>query len=167
MKPGHFPTTVAAAFAVVAAGLGGAGALAAPPPGTVQTLRFVERAEPHGGGFFDAPPAATGENDASPGDAFFFTSKLYSPKGRKIGRDQGTCTFLDKRGFVECSATVIFPKGSVILHAGLRFSNGPGGFTVAVIGGTGAFEGVRGSALIAERPGTNGNVSDFTMRLIR
>jgi hypothetical protein len=162
MKRGHIPTTAAAAL-LAAAALGGASALAAAPPGTVPVLKFVEREQPNAGGFFDAPPAAAGEGDISPGDTFYGVSRLYSPKGRPIGRDQVMCAFVDRRGFAECGATVILARGSIHLRAGLRFTEGPGKFTVAVIGGTGAFEGVRGSSLITDRG--NGR-SDFTMRLI-
>jgi hypothetical protein len=162
MNAGRLATTAVAAL-IAAGGIGATSALAAPPPGTVQILKFVEREDPTGGGFFDAPPAATGEGDISPGDSFYGVSRLYSRKGRRIGRDQVMCTFLDKRGFAECGATVTLAKGSIYLRAGLRFTEGPGKFTVAVIGGTGAFEGVRGSTVIAERG--NGR-SDFTMRLI-
>ena len=56
--------------------LGGASALGAPAAGSVQTLRFVEHADPNGGGYLDAPPAATREGDVSVGDTFFFAGRL-------------------------------------------------------------------------------------------
>jgi hypothetical protein len=158
--------TAAAALIGTAGFLGGASALAAPEPGSVRTLRLVEREDPDGGGFVDLPPAAASEEDASAGDTFFFTGGLYSPKGRKVGRDQGYCTFIDRRLLVECSATIVLANGTILLKGGLSFRTETPTFTVAVIGGTGAFEGVRGSTRISERRGRGPTVSDFLVRLI-
>jgi hypothetical protein len=141
------------AFPLVVAGAGRGSLPTSPEP----------RSRPCQRGLLDAPPAATREDDISPGDAFYGVSKLYSLEGRRIGRDQVACTFVDRRGFAERGATVTLAKGSIYLRAGLRFPEGPAKYTVAVIGGTGGFEGVRGSTLIADRG--NGR-SDFTMRLI-
>ncbi|MDX6644285.1 MAG: hypothetical protein QOK40_12 [Miltoncostaeaceae bacterium] len=124
------------AFPLVVAGAGRGSLPTSPEP----------RSRPCQRGLLDAPPAATREDDISPGGAFYGVSKLYSLEGRRIGRDQVACTFVDNRGFAACGA-----KGSIDLRAGRRFPECPAKLTVAVIGGTGVFEGVRGSTLSADR----------------
>lgn len=166
MRSGRIRASAVTALLGVAAVIGGATALAAPAPGTVRVLKMVEREIPNGGGFFDAPPAATGEDDVSVGDFFSFTSHLFSPKGKRIGRDQGYCLFIDKSGLAQCEATLILAGGTILIKQGLALASGAPTFTVAVIGGTGAFEGVRGSTQITERRTRGPGVSDFVVRLI-
>ncbi len=58
-----------------------------------------------------------------------------------MGTDHGVCTVLNASQS-QCDATLVLPKGQIVTHGveGVRTS-----FEVAVIGGTGAYAGARGT----------------------
>jgi len=87
---------------------------------------------------FDAKPAGQ-----SAGDIGYETGTL-STHGKHIGRFQGVCTQLPQ-GSSQCSFTLGLPDGQILIQA----AYGPGFNTGAVaqeaiVGGTGAYAGIRG-----------------------
>ena len=106
--------------------------------------------------FVDAEPKAEGEDDISPGDAFFFRDELWNrAETKKVGEIQGMCTFLF-HFTAHCEATAFLRRGTIELEGGIRFEEeGPGVFFVAVTGGTQEYENVVGEAKLTEIEGTN------------
>lgn len=100
----------------------------------------------------DIPPEGT-----SVGDSFTFSDTLLQ-KGKKVGMDGGTCTVvnLGKTVFTaQCLVTASLPKGDLTLQGFNAFpvNNGPAvPFTLAITGGTGAYETAQGEATAADAP---------------
>ena len=89
-----------------------------------------------------------GKKGFSIGDAFIFSEQLLQ-NGKQVGVDHIVCTHAaDWPSSAEsCSGTVVLANGTLQL-SGLS-KRGP--FTVAVLGGTGAYAGARGSAKITSQ----------------
>ena len=117
--------------------------------------------------FVDAPPAATGEEDISPGDAFFFRDELWNrTRTKQQGTLQGKCTFLFEFT-AHCEATVFLAKGTIELEGGIQFTEeGPGRFFVAVTGGTQRYENVVGEARVIEEVNGEEGVGRLVLELI-
>jgi hypothetical protein len=90
-----------------------------------------------------------------PGDRFAFTDGLYKWAGTKRGARVGTaevlCTFTKiaagEQSFAAtalCTGQFYVPGGSVLAHGFIRLTEGPGRFTVPVVGGTGLYANARG-----------------------
>jgi hypothetical protein len=109
--------------------------------------------------FVDEEPKAAGEENISPGDAFFFRDELWNrSETKKKGELQGMCAFLfNDKG--HCEATVYLRGGTVQLEGGVSFSeDSPGSFFVAVTGGTEKYKNVVGQATIIEGDGPKGKL---------
>ena len=104
------------------------------------TLHFVSTPE-RGAGF--APKGAP-----HPGDRLGFGSKI---TGDDTGFGRGICTVLGKKGEggLPCTIWVHLSRGTLALQGLLpeRAHNTP----IAVTGGTGAYNGARGTALVTEK----------------
>ena len=125
-----------------------------------RTLTLVEHSVPAKDVFADVPPLATKKHpNPTPGDGFLFENTVRDASGANVGRFQARCTFL--------TTTKNF-NGSVTLCDGfyvLRDGTITGSASViqapkqtvqfAVTGGTGAYEGARGSGTSTNRPGRN------------
>ena len=87
-----------------------------------------------------------GKKGFSIGDTFIFGEKLLA-NGKVAGHDRIVCTHVAnaKAGGESCVGTVVLAGGTIQL-AGLS-SEGP--FSVAVVGGTGDYDGARGSARVS------------------
>lgn len=80
----------------------------------------------------------------SAGDIFQFTDKL---SGDLAGRDGANCVHTNKKYF-ECTWTVVLPDGTFQAE-GLAFDT-DAGYTLAVVGGTGAYFGARGEMRVTD-----------------
>ena len=105
------------------------------------------------------------QSEPRSGDRFYFANLLYSwagsKRGKRIGRDEGLCTFTvvdfsHGRASAFCTAQFFLPGGSLATQAFLRFEEGPTAFDVPVTGGTGAYENAAGSIHIRDL-GDSGN----------
>jgi hypothetical protein len=143
----------AAAASVVVAVLAASGS--ADHPGS-RTLTFIERDRGSTFRFIDNRPRTTfrrGEpRRISSGDEFVFTTPLLNAARQFAGREHGQCVAtrgarrFDRVRF-HCHGTVRFADGTMTLAGMPSF---PGPFAVAITGGTGAYEGARGSATFTE-----------------
>jgi hypothetical protein len=104
--------------------------------------------------FLDSPPrsaARRGEPSVSPGDAYVETEKLVDESGRRVGMAHLHCVATrggsdpDTASF-QCATTLKLRGGDITGALAYRGEQR----TVAVTGGTGAYEGARGSVTFAE-----------------
>lgn len=137
-----------AVFAIVALGVLAAGASVASAHGKGKhTLRLV--ATQIQSEFLDL-----GTPGPSLGDQFVFSERLFRD-GREVGVSGGVCTITqvippyDVQPF-HCVATLSLRRGQITLQGliELQGEDDPGPFTVAITGGTGAFFGAGGEAVI-------------------
>lgn len=133
----HARVTALAASVAAASLAGGAGASTVVASSTVATLHLYERPGPSS--FVNNGPQG---KRPGRGDIVIYANRVFDRHGTQVGTDHGVCTVISTR-LSECDATVVLPKGEIVTH-GLQ---GPGrrGFDVAVIGGTGAYAGARGT----------------------
>jgi len=88
----------------------------------------------------------------SPGDGFVFTSRLFNEANKRIGTNHVHCTvtrggtFARARG--QCNSTLALRDGTLAISGLLRGENP----AIAVVGGTGAYEGARGSITFRDLP---------------
>lgn len=82
----------------------------------------------------------------SPDDTYVFTARLVA-NGRSVGSDQGACTAVASNA-VECRATLYLKEGKIFVSGGTRFGAKT---TLGVVGGTGAYIGVRGTMTVIAR----------------
>ena len=110
-------------------------------------------------GYVDA-----GKPGDSVGDTYLFVDSLTDPAdGSAMGKAHGSCTFeLHEWAYCEAGA-VIMDRGQIVVAGFVKFSDGPSTFDLAVVGGTGEFDNVRGSLEVAE---TSNNKSTLTFTLI-
>ena len=99
------------------------------------------------------------------GDRFAFTDGLYkwagANRGARVGRVEVLCTFTTFErgvGTALCTGDFFLPAGQVLASGFLRFTDGPGRFTLPVVGGTGAYANARGFLRIRDLAGGNSNV---------
>jgi hypothetical protein len=111
------------------------------------------------------------------GDGFGFISGLYkwagTKRGARVGHDEGVCTFLkvsaSEQGFsasAHCVASFFLPAGTVLVEGFIRFTEGPGRFDVAVIGGTGAYANARGFVRIRDIGAEDSGHSSLAFHLL-
>jgi Allene oxide cyclase barrel like domain len=105
-----------------------------------------------------------GKPGFGPGDSFMFVDKLTDPAdGSVVGKAHGSCTF-ELQQWAYCQAgAVITDRGQIVVDGFIKGSDGPSTFDLAVTGGTGEFDNVRGSLEVAE---TSNNKSTLTFTLI-
>ncbi len=144
---------VAGAAAMSAAGAGSS-------PRSI-TLRLVEKQV--GFNFIDNPPHQGRDAPPLMGDQFVFTNELLTRSGAHAGFLDATCTVTrgGNRGAGTCYGT-FFLKGGQL--AGIKFG-GSGADQIAVVGGTGVYEGVTGS-IVSRSRGDNSPFSDDTIHLL-
>jgi hypothetical protein len=129
-----------------------------------RTLKFVEK-----GGkskFVDVAPKSTKRHPApSPGDEFVFASPLYDESGARAGFVDVHCAVGVgvSRNDADCIGTAKLKDGTISV-AGL--SGDSRTTVVAITGGTGAYEGARGSITSIARSGANNAPSDDTVHLL-
>jgi hypothetical protein len=117
------------------------------------------------------------QREPRPGDGFGFISGLYkwagTKRGARVGHDEGVCTFLkisaSEQGFsasAHCVASFFLPAGTVLVEGFIHFTEGPGRFDVAVVGGTGAYANARGFARIRDIGTEDSGHSAITFHLL-
>ncbi len=144
---------------VAAAVAGVAGVAVQANAAPVRTLHLVER----GGGLavVDNPPKAAHRYDFSAGDIVVVSRDLYAPGGARAGSLRLVCVATTATT-QQCSGTESLAGGTLEL-AGV---SGPApSTTVAVIGGTGAYGGARGTSVSTDRHG-GGDVADQIVTLV-
>ncbi len=96
----------------------------------------------------------------SPGDEFVFESKLTDPAtGNSAGTDGGYCVLVHparKGAIAQCSVTLFLKDGTIAVEGGTRFAKT---LVIPVVGGTGTYEGARGSLLVEELKGKRSNLT--------
>jgi hypothetical protein len=94
----------------------------------------------------DLPPKRSGDGPPSPGDESITTYRVLDASGAKrLGRAHFVCTSLDQRGAHEqCTGTIALPDGQLALQGDAN--------NVAVVGGSGAYAGARGTATGTDHP---------------
>jgi hypothetical protein len=98
-----------------------------------------------------------GEKGPSVGDERVFADSLLDAKGAKVGHDAGVCTFTSLTPPEAACQITFFLSGGQIAT---QFLNAPPPRKVAaIVGGTGAYRGARGEAVIVEGPKQTGNVT--------
>jgi hypothetical protein len=116
-------------------------------PQAFSLLSVTQSFQPIGGFQFDREP--------QPGDRFGFTEALYrwagQKRGARVGRSEILCTFskvaVSERGLramALCTGQFFLPAGSVLVHGFVAVTEGPGRFTIPIVGGTGLYANTRG-----------------------
>ena len=151
---------VAAAAVVALCAAGAAGA--AKSAGV--TMHLVEKDA--GGNFVDNKPyAKPGSHAASIGDMFVFSSKLLTHANKQAGMLYGSCIAATAGNdpTFECTGTFTLAGGELALQTVIRQTDKV--THIAIVGGTGAYEGARGSITSVSR-GPNSPYSDDTIHLL-
>ncbi len=122
-----------------------------PPTGTQQVVL-----RPKSFSFADVAPKRKGDGPPSPGDASIITYRVYDAGGaKKIGRAQFVCVATDRRGEHEqCTGTIALPGGQIATQGDAE--------NVAIVGGSGAYAGARGTATGEDHPDS----VDVTLRFL-
>jgi len=116
-------------------------------------------AQPINGFIWDRAPRA--------GDQFGFADNLYkwagTKRGAKVGTDQGIGTFLtvtESGGTQVFNAQANLSGGSILVSGVITYTNtSESTFKLAVIGGTGKYDNVRGYIIVKQLPvGDNSNL---------
>jgi hypothetical protein len=141
---------LASTAAVAAAAIGLPSATA--HPAAARTIKLVE----HDAGLsaVDLPPVAASENaPPSRGDLVIFTKRLTTSGGHKAGTMHAVCTVTRPRQSIEtagfqCDATYALRDGRIT--AATVGSLSAGKLTLAITGGTGAYERAQGEIVSAD-----------------
>ncbi len=141
-----FTLAVMAALAAVALCAAGVAGAARQTPGT--TFHLVEKDEAFN--FVDNKPTSN-KHAASIGDLFAFTSSLWTPAHKRAGSLQASCVVTSGgvHPTYECSGTFTLAGGQLELQTSMRDGVNP--TNIAIVGGTGAYEGALGSVKAVSR----------------
>ena len=114
--------------------------------------------------FVDNKPYGPGHT-ASIGDMFAFTSSLWTHASKRAGSVNASCVVTSggKVPTFVCTGTLSLAGGQLELQATMRENVNP--TYIAIVGGTGAYEGARGSIKTVSR-GQNSPYSDDTVHLL-
>jgi hypothetical protein len=128
------------------------------------TLHLVEKDV--GFNFVDNPPRGGQKKPPSMGDQITFTANVLTKSGKRAGHLEAMCTITrgGKNGFGTCNGIMALAGGDLALM-GITSIAGNGPNTIAIVGGTRAYEGASGSIRSVPR-GPNSNYSDDTIHLI-
>lgn len=85
----------------------------------------------------------------SPGDMLVFTQKLTDARGRQIGTSDAFCVRTAPGRVRECQGTFFLPKGQVFVSG--PDPDGVSRHSLAIVGGTGAYQDVRGHVVLDHR----------------
>ena len=113
----------------------------APPTGSLQIVL-----RPQSFHLADLPPKRSGDGPPSPGDTSIITYRAFDASGAKrLGRAQFVCTAVDRLGEHEqCTGTIALTDGQLATQGDAD--------NIAVVGGTGAYAGARGTATGEDHP---------------
>ena len=126
----------------------------------IETLHYVIRFPAPT--FIDNQPAGF-----SRGDAVVVAGELYDARNRRrVGRRQAFCVQVDPGETLQCSASSVISGRGQLVDVGSARPGGEG--RVPIVGGTGDFEGARGSRTLKTRHRTGDViVADLRIRLKR
>ena len=150
----------ASATAVVAVGVVATGG-GAQAPGT-RTFTLIEQFNPATVGFADTPPRARNRREPnwSRGDGLTFVNTLSTEAGQRVGDLYAACTATRPGTFPKatflCRGVFAVRDGVLTATAVIRAGQAAGG-RWAIDGGTGAYDGARGSAVSV--PGQQGRTA--------
>jgi len=128
------------------------------------TMHLVEKDA--GGNFVDNKPyAKAGSQAASIGDMFVFSSTLLTRSNKRAGALYGSCiaATAGKNPTFECTGTFTLAGGQLELQTITRETDKT--THIGIVGGTGAYEGARGSITSVSR-GENSPYTDDTVHLL-
>jgi hypothetical protein len=128
----------------------------------VVTLHLIEKDQSFH--FVDNPPLGGQNSPPSPGDQFVFGSRLLTLAGKRAGALYATCTQASggNQGVSECFGTFRLAGGDLQAMASIKGE--PNVTHIAVLGGTGAYAGMRGTV---DSVNVNSNTSRDTITLTR
>jgi hypothetical protein len=153
---------VAALAAVTTLCVAGVAGAAKQTPGV--TFHLVEKEA--GGNFVDNKPYAKGQHGpASIGDMFVFSSTLLTRNSKRAGMLYGSCIAATggNNPIFECTGTFALAGGHLELQTITRETEKA--TKIGIVGGTGVYEGARGSITSISR-GQNSPYSDDTVHLL-
>jgi hypothetical protein len=135
-------TSAGVAFAADSPANQQAGTRASTPP--TGALQIVLR--PQAFHLVDSAPKRQSDGPPSPGDVSITAYRVFDATGAKrLGRAQFVCTTTDRRAEHEqCSGTIALPDGQLATQGDAEH--------IAVVGGSGAYAGVRGTASGQDHP---------------
>jgi hypothetical protein len=90
-----------------------------------------------------APSFNTSGKRFVPGDQYAYTNELTDGSGKRMGDEDVFYALGPRKEVHSCVATLTLPKGQLSAQ-GVFAPNSAGG-TLAIVGGTGAYEGARGT----------------------
>jgi hypothetical protein len=135
----------AGAAAIVAAALAATtGSAQTPTPAT--SLHLVSKAQ-KGVGFFP-------KGRPRQGDRFGFGDRI---SGDDTGYDRGTCTVIGTKAGI-CTVQLKLSKGTLAAQGLVSFSQGSKNAPVAITGGTGAYDGARGTAFVTDTSSSSSSI---------
>jgi hypothetical protein len=147
-------TGACAAIIGAAAVVGSSGAQQPSPP--TGTLELVSQDRDGVFKFVDTPPLRR-ENA---GDQFLLTQRVRNTANRRVGRVHGSFTFTPGRPSAsQGSATFIFGNGRIVVTGTIDEQGRTD--TLAVVGGSGAYTGARGTLVTTERRRSTGFLFTF------
>ena len=136
-----------------------------------RTLTFVEREVSASDVLADVPPLSTKKRpDPATATASCSRARCWTRPARPrwAGSAASAPSLTVTRKFdgsvTLCNAVYLLADGTITGSASLIL--GPGTTVFAVTGGTGAYEGARGSGTSKDRPGNNNPLSDTTIHLL-
>jgi len=154
-----------AAFALGAVTAGTASARSAKAASRSVTMHLVEKSV--GFNFVDNPPRQGPNAPPLMGDQFAITSDVQSRSGQHVGQLNASCTIT--RGGVNaravCYGVYSFEGGQIAALTTLPFTSGNPPLDIAILGGTGVYEGVSGS-IHSTSPSENSPLSYDTFHLV-
>ena len=126
------------------------------------TMHLVEKDT--GFNFVDNKPYGPG-HVASIGDLFGFSASLLTRADKRAGSLVASCIVASggKNPTYECTGTFSLAGGQLELQTAMREGASPA--HIAIVGGTGAYEGARGSVTSVSR-GENSPYSDDTIHIL-
>lgn len=134
----------------VAATVGLASGSAEPAPASTT---FLLRFQPKLARFVDAPPKR-GMAHPNAGDVLIGVSKVYDKSGKTaLGRTAELCTLTSGGSNFGCAldVTLHLRNGTLVVAGDAHPTHSP--WTAAVVGGTGAYAGARGTLHVSDGPG--------------
>jgi hypothetical protein len=126
------------------------------------TIQLVEKGQSFH--YVDNRPLQGPNEPPTQGDMFAITSNLFTKSGSRAGTLYAYCVFVagGRNAVSECTGTLTLAGGQLIGVG--RIFNATNRVEVALLGGTGAYEGSKGSFVSISKP--NSNISQDTIHIL-
>lgn len=122
-----------------------------------RSFKLIEQDE--SSAFGDSGPKSRNRRNPrfSGGDLHVFTSRVFNEANVRVGRLYGDCVAVRggrdfTKALFRCSATFVLRDGTIAVDAAFRGNQDDEDVQLAVTGGTGAYEGARGSVTVRGLP---------------